>query len=68
MPALPRRIPGAAFASNAHAGAFVLALCADARGRRGEDPRAALLIVKKVGRGWVHRGWAQAGWISAAKN
>ncbi|KAL4448454.1 hypothetical protein ABPG75_005673 [Micractinium tetrahymenae] len=41
------RIPGAAFASSAHAGAFVLQLCAAAKEQRGEDPRAALLIVKK---------------------
>lgn len=43
------RIPGAAFASNAHAGALVLQLCAGARARRGEDPRCALLVVRKVG-------------------
>ncbi|KAL4438218.1 hypothetical protein ABPG77_010579 [Micractinium sp. CCAP 211/92] len=41
------RIPDAAFASSAHVGAFVLQLCAAARERRGEDPRAALLTVTK---------------------
>ncbi|EFN56160.1 hypothetical protein CHLNCDRAFT_51806 [Chlorella variabilis] len=43
------RIPGVAFASNAHAGALVLQLCAGARERRGQDSRCELLIVKKKG-------------------
>lgn len=47
-PPAPHSIPGAAFASNAHAGAFVLALCARAKERRGEDARCAALVVCKV--------------------
>ncbi|KAI3426242.1 hypothetical protein D9Q98_008618 [Chlorella vulgaris] len=43
------RLPDAAFASNAHVGAFVLQLCSDARQRRHEDARCAALIVNKEG-------------------
>lgn len=39
-----------AFASSAHVGAFVLQLCTAAKERRGSDPRAALVVVKKVHR------------------
>eukprot|EP00887_Chlorella_sp_A99_P007573 scaffold28.g7573.t1 len=38
------RIPGAAFATNAHAGALVAALCLRARQRRGDDSRCAALF------------------------
>ncbi len=45
---IPNRIPGAAFASNAHVGALVLQLCAEAQERRDEDERCARLIVRKA--------------------
>ena len=41
-------IPGAAFASNVHVGAFVRELCAMAEARRPESPAAAELFLKKV--------------------
>lgn len=45
---LQYRVPGTAFASNAHVGAFVLQLCAQAKERRAQDARCALLVVKKA--------------------
>lgn len=41
-------IPGSAFASNEHVGAFVQELCALAQSRREEQPTVAELFVKKV--------------------
>ena len=41
------RLPGAAWASNAHVGTLVLGLLAGARERREADPRAAVLFVRK---------------------
>ena len=41
-------IPGSAFASNAHVGAFVQELCALAESRREEQSTVAELFVKKV--------------------
>jgi hypothetical protein len=43
------RLPGAAFASNAHVGAVVREMCAAAAARKGDDPRCAALWV--AGRG-----------------
>lgn len=41
------RAPGAAFASNAHVGAFMSEVCAYAHTHRGVDPCCAVLFVKK---------------------
>lgn len=58
---IPNRIPGAAFASNAHVGALVLQLCAAARERRHEDERCARLIVRKASQE-SYAGWAAVHW------
>lgn len=41
------RLPGAAFASNAHVGAFVGGMCGHIWSKRNEDPRCSSLIVNK---------------------